>query len=75
VIEGVNGTLDAITQPLNVAANYVDRISKGDIPPKITDNYNGDFNTIKNNLNSGFISMFKSPINPKKNKKVPKKII
>ena len=24
---------------------------KGDIPPKITDNYNGDFNEIKNNLN------------------------
>ena len=52
VIEGVNGTLDAITQPLNVAANYVDRISKGDIPPKITVSYNGDFNTIKNNLNT-----------------------
>jgi methyl-accepting chemotaxis protein len=29
----------------------VDRISKGDIPPKITDSYNGDFNEIKNNLN------------------------
>ena len=38
--------------PLNVAANYVDRISKGDIPEKITDSYNGDFNTIKNNLNT-----------------------
>jgi methyl-accepting chemotaxis protein len=34
-----------------VAAEYVDRISKGDIPPKITDTYNGDFNEIKNNLN------------------------
>jgi methyl-accepting chemotaxis protein len=30
----------------------VDRISKGDIPPKITDTYNGDFNEIKNNLNT-----------------------
>ncbi|MBK8385446.1 MAG: hypothetical protein IPL11_07170 [Candidatus Accumulibacter sp.] len=35
-----------------MAANYVDRISKGDIPAKITDTYNGDFNTIKNNLNT-----------------------
>ena len=34
-----------------MAAEYVDRISKGDIPPKITDSYNGDFNEIKNNLN------------------------
>ena len=51
IVEGVNATLDAVIGPLNVAANYVDRISKGDIPPKITDSYNGDFNTIKNNLN------------------------
>jgi methyl-accepting chemotaxis protein len=34
-----------------VAAEYVDRISKGDIPDTITDEYNGDFNEIKNNLN------------------------
>ncbi len=52
IVEGVNNTLDAVIGPLNVAANYVDRISKGDIPAKITDSYNGDFNTIKNNLNT-----------------------
>ncbi len=52
VVEGVNDTLDAVIGPLNVSAEYVDRISKGDIPPKITDNYNGDFNEIKNNLNA-----------------------
>ena len=52
IVNGVNQTLDAVIGPLNVAANYVDRISKGDIPPKITDTYNGDFNTIKNNLNA-----------------------
>ena len=51
IVKGVNDTLDAVIGPLNVAAKYVDRISKGDIPAKITDNYNGDFNEIKNNLN------------------------
>ena len=51
IVEGVNGTLDAVINPLNVAANYVERISNGDIPTPITDSYNGDFNTIKNNLN------------------------
>ncbi|MEN8719550.1 MAG: HAMP domain-containing protein, partial [Oceanococcaceae bacterium] len=51
IVEGVNNTLDAVIGPLNVAATYVDRISKGDIPEPITDAYNGDFNTIKNNLN------------------------
>ncbi|HWQ68221.1 MAG TPA: methyl-accepting chemotaxis protein [Methanospirillum sp.] len=52
IIDGVNGTLDSVIGPLNVAAEYVDRISKGDIPQKITDSYNGDFNEIKNNLNT-----------------------
>ena len=52
IVEGVNKTLDAVINPLNVAANYVDNISKGVIPAKITDTYNGDFNIIKNNLNT-----------------------
>ncbi|MGC2112065.1 MAG: methyl-accepting chemotaxis protein [Candidatus Korobacteraceae bacterium] len=52
IVAGVNATLDAVIGPLNVSADYVDKISKGNIPPKITDNYNGDFNTIKNNLNT-----------------------
>jgi len=50
-IDGVNQLLDAVIGPLNVAAEYVDRISKGDVPPPIMDNYKGDFNEIKNNLN------------------------
>ena len=51
IIKGLNDTLDAVIGPLNMAAEYVDRISKGDIPARITDKYNGDFNEIKNNLN------------------------
>ena len=51
IVQGINETLDAVIGPLNVAAEYVDRISKGDVPPRITDNYSGDFNEIKNNLN------------------------
>jgi len=52
VIEGVNNTLDAVINPLKVAAQYVDLISKGELPPEITNEYNGDFNAIKNNLNN-----------------------
>jgi methyl-accepting chemotaxis protein len=51
LIEGMNATLDAVIGPLNVAAEYIDRISKGDIPPLIVEDYKGDFNEIKNNLN------------------------
>ena len=51
IVEGLNNTLDAVIGPLNVAAKCVEQISKGDIPAKITENYEGDFNTLKNNLN------------------------
>jgi methyl-accepting chemotaxis protein len=57
IVQGVNDTLDAVIGPLNVAARYVDLISKGDIPSQITDTYNGDFNSIKNNLNTLVVAM------------------
>jgi methyl-accepting chemotaxis protein len=49
--DGINKTLDAITVPLFVSADYVDRISKGELPPQIIDDYSGDFNDIRINLN------------------------
>lgn len=51
VIEGVNSTLDAVVTPLNVAAGIVEKIAYGDIPNEITEEYKGDFNQIKTNLN------------------------
>jgi len=52
ILTGVNELIDAFIAPFNVTAEYVDRVSKGDIPPRITDAYNGDFNEVKNNLNA-----------------------
>jgi len=57
IVRGVNALLDAVITPLNVSARYVEQISKGDIPPQITDTYHGDFNTIKNNLNTLIVAM------------------
>ncbi len=51
LLKGVNQLIDSMVTPLNVTAEYVDRISKGDIPPAITDIYHGDFNEIKQNIN------------------------
>ncbi|HPN30513.1 MAG TPA: methyl-accepting chemotaxis protein [bacterium] len=51
LVNGVNAILDTVITPLNMAADYMAKISKGDIPEKITAKYNGDFNTIKDNLN------------------------
>ena len=52
IVEGVNATLDAVIEPLNMAASCIDSIAKGNIPPKITRACNGDFNLLKNNLNT-----------------------
>jgi len=51
LVTGINKLADAFVNPINVTAEYIDRISKGDIPPKIDEDYRGDFNEIKNNLN------------------------
>ncbi len=57
IVRGVNAVLDAVINPLNVSAKYVEQISKGDIPAQITDTYHGDFNNIKNNLNTLIVAM------------------
>ncbi len=51
VIQGVNDTLDAVVTPLQAAAEAVDAISRGDIPPRIEVAYEGDFARIRDNLN------------------------
>ena len=52
LVGNINALIEAFVKPINVTADYIDKIGKGNIPPKITDNYNGDFNLIKNNLNA-----------------------
>jgi methyl-accepting chemotaxis protein len=52
VVRAVNSIMEAFIAPLNVATNYVGRVSKGDIPARITDPYKGDFDTLRTNLNT-----------------------
>ena len=52
LVGGINALIEAFVKPIEMASEYVARIGKGDIPPKVADDYNGDFNTIKTNLNS-----------------------
>ncbi|MBI4642440.1 MAG: methyl-accepting chemotaxis protein [Deltaproteobacteria bacterium] len=51
LVTGINQLIDAFVGPINVTAEYIERISKGDIPEMITDDYKGDFNEIKINFN------------------------
>ncbi len=51
LLRAINEMLDAFVRPLSLAAGYIDRIANGEIPPKITETYLGDFNSVKNSLN------------------------
>jgi len=52
LVSGVNDTITNIVDPLMVTADYVEKVSKGVIPPAITTAYKGQYNVIKNNLNA-----------------------
>jgi methyl-accepting chemotaxis protein len=43
--------LDALVTPLRLAAGAIDQISHGTIPPFVIDDYKGEYNNIKQNLN------------------------
>lgn len=52
IVQRINEMLDAITGPLNVIGNYIERLAQGDISSKITYSYSGALETLKNNLNT-----------------------
>lgn len=52
IVGGVNSALDALIEPLNVAAGYMKKIGDGEIPSRLTADYKGDFNDIKNSINA-----------------------
>jgi methyl-accepting chemotaxis protein len=49
--DSVNRMLDAIQRPINVATDSIVLLAQGEIPPKMTDLYTGDFNSLKNGIN------------------------
>jgi methyl-accepting chemotaxis protein len=51
MIDKFNGALEAVINPLNVSANYLERISNGDIPSALKDQYKGDFKNIADSIN------------------------
>lgn len=50
-ISEINSLIDALVEPINTTADYIEKISQGTIPPRITEEFQGDFNYIKNNIN------------------------
>jgi methyl-accepting chemotaxis protein len=51
VVDGLNRTLDAFVAPLRLLARNFELIARGDLPPRIQDEYRGEFGTIRESVN------------------------
>ena len=47
----INVLLDALTTPLTLTADRLDRLAQGEIPPKIAEEFSGDLASLKDSLN------------------------
>ncbi|HWQ79502.1 MAG TPA: methyl-accepting chemotaxis protein [Anaerovoracaceae bacterium] len=52
VVKCLNRTLDSVIEPLRAVASHIGQIGSGEIPGKITKEYKGEFNDLKNSVNS-----------------------
>jgi len=51
LVDNANGIVDAFVKPLKISAEYIELIGQGNIPEKIVEQYKGDFNVLKENIN------------------------
>lgn len=51
LVDGMNQLIEAFVRPIRVTGDCMDRIAKGISPPPISDDYRGEFNLIKQNIN------------------------
>ncbi|MCP4396919.1 MAG: methyl-accepting chemotaxis protein [bacterium] len=51
LILGINAIIDGFVTPITVTAASIGQIAKGELPKKITDEYKGDFDQVKQHVN------------------------
>jgi len=51
LVAGMNATVDAFVGPLQVTTDYVERLSRGEVPPPLRADYRGDFVVVRDGLN------------------------
>jgi methyl-accepting chemotaxis protein len=54
----VNRMLDTLVTPLRLAAGAIDEIAHGRIPPFVIDDYTGEYNNLKRNLNTLLATLY-----------------
>lgn len=52
VADEINTLIDSFVHPITITEEYLAKIAKGQTPEKITEEYKGDFNKIKQNINN-----------------------
>jgi methyl-accepting chemotaxis protein len=52
MIRHINAMIDALLSPMRLAGNALDEIAHGKLPPFVIDDYPGEFNKIKENINT-----------------------
>lgn len=52
VFEQINRILESVILPLEVAEIHIEQIGRGEIPDKITEEYQGDFKLMKDSINA-----------------------
>lgn len=73
IADKINQMLDAITGPFNVVGDYLHRIAEGVLPERITEEYKGDYETYKKNMNrttgilNGFVQSLQFVTNEQSN--------
>ncbi len=51
MVTGINATVNILINFIETAQNYMGQIGKGNIPAKVTEEYEGDFNKVKQSIN------------------------
>jgi methyl-accepting chemotaxis protein len=52
LVAGLNAGVEAFERPFRVTIDSIQRIAKGDLPPEISETYQGQFDELRKNLNS-----------------------
>ncbi len=61
VINGINATLDAVVHPINESSRVLEKMALGDLTTRMTGDYKGDYELIKENIN-GLADSFSSAL-------------
>ncbi|MGE5480890.1 MAG: methyl-accepting chemotaxis protein [Chloroflexota bacterium] len=58
IIQGMNQTTNNFVEPLNIAAEFIRKVSAGEPLTQITEEFRGDYNMIKININNSIVILY-----------------